>query len=95
MKAQTKHEVEYLFNLSGKKRFLRILGLFVKNQDITYNELQTKYERLYADCWEMTTFYDRITNKGFRKYSPTAVQDYFKRFIETIKNAIKYNLIKL
>ena len=89
-----KNRLEYFFNLVGKKRFQTLGYLILKNPDHSNNKIIADYQRLNSDCWEMTTFYDRITNKGFMRYSPNAIEELVAQLKETLINSKKLNLIK-
>lgn len=88
------NKLDYFYNLVGKKRFQLLGYLILNNPQDTSNQIYSKYQKLSNDCFEMTIFYDRITNKGFMRYSSNAIEQCIEQMSEIFINAKKQNLIK-
>jgi len=93
-KTYLKNKLNYFYKLIGKKRFQRLGYLILNNYEDSPKQIYSKYEKLCNDCWEMTTFYDRITNKGFMRYSRNAIEQCIEQLSEILINAKKQNIIK-
>lgn len=76
-----------LIEYAGQRRFQKILKLQIENKESEASILLYKYNKITFDCFEMSTFDDRLRNKGFQRNSPNAVELYMKQFIEVIENA--------
>jgi len=76
-----------LVEYAGKRRFQKIFSLQIENKEKEASMLLYKYNKITFDCFEMSTFDDRLRNKGFQRNSSNAVELYMKQFIEVIENA--------
>tara|TARA_R100000951_G_C2653560_1_gene185308 strand:- start:19390 stop:19695 length:306 start_codon:yes stop_codon:yes gene_type:complete len=86
--AQLEQRITYLADLVGIRRFNRILKVLDHNKTVYQNIM--RYMRLNNDCFEMTKFYDRITNKGFNRHSDKAIQYYYLDLLEVINQCKEF-----
>ena len=81
-KVQLLSRLEFLMNLAGVRRFKRIVTVLDHTKTVNHNI--ARYRRSVADCWEMDKFYDRITHKGYNRYSQMAIEYYFEDLMECL-----------
>lgn len=86
--AQLEQRIKYLADLVGVRRFNRILKALDYNKTVYQNIM--RYMRLNNDCFEMTKFYERITNKGYNRYSDRAIQYYYLDLLEVINQCKEF-----
>ncbi len=93
-KEMTESYFNSLIKYAGQKRVQKLSAIYLNNEGISGNELMFLYEQSIKDCFEMSTFYDRITNKGFQRYSINAIEQFCQLVIDVIQGAKEYKLIK-
>ena len=95
---ETPQQVNAKFNelvkYAGKKRIQQLMSIWANDNEIKPVSMMVKYRKFQSDCWEMTTFYDRITNKGFHRYDTEAIEKFCSLLIDVCNSAKKLNLIK-
>ena len=93
-KEMTESYFNSLLKYAGKKRLNKLMSIYLSNEGISAETLVYLYESSTNDCWEMTTFHDRITNKGFQRYSQNAIELFCQLVIDVVEGAKEFNLIK-
>ncbi len=91
----TRGRIVQLFNYAGKRRFDNIMSIYVDHPElrININKMIYLYDKKIHDPYERMKFSDRLSNKGFYRYSPDNVHKYFRDFIEVMTEAENLKLI--
>lgn len=87
-------QLNKLIDLAGKKRIQKLMSIWMNDNNIKVRSMIVKYERSKFDCFEMSKFHDRITNKGFQRHSTDAIDNFCSLLIDVLNSAKKLNLIK-
>lgn len=93
-KKQTLDQINHLIKLSGKKRFKKLLHLYLKNPSQSIDKLWYNYSKITWDIYDPTIFLNRLQKHGSFRYSPDAIDKFLAEFIITINHAKKQNIIK-
>lgn len=75
-------KLERLVDLAGINRFKKIMSVLDLNKSVEQN---IYVYTVKSDCFEMSKFHDRITNKGYQRYSQDAIEFFFNDLIEVVK----------
>lgn len=90
----TTQRLDRMMKLAGKRRFEKIMKVWWANPErMTGERLNYKYFYSVPDCWEPTTFSDRLQNNGYYRNSPNNLDYYFNELVELLAHARKINLI--
>tara|TARA_Y100000592_G_scaffold4496_1_gene6480 strand:- start:3377 stop:3685 length:309 start_codon:yes stop_codon:yes gene_type:complete len=93
-KQETLEEINFIIKLCGKKRFKKLLHLYLKTPNQCINKLWYNYQKITMDCYDATILLNRLQKHGCYRYCPNAIDKFLNRFIYTINHAKNINIIK-